>query len=183
METRVVEARLAVETIFPGVRTTMTTQETLLREQLTALLKGGQAHATLAEALANFPEDRAGDKPNGLPYSAWQLLEHIRVTLHDLLDFSTNSDYVELNWPDDYWPNGASPRDGESWHASVAAVEADLKEFARLVHSPKSNLYATIPWGKNNETLLREVLLAADHTSYHVGELILLRKMIGLWKK
>jgi hypothetical protein len=161
----------------------MTTQETALREQLSLLLKGGQAHATLAEAVAHFPPDKVGEKPAGVPYSAWQLLEHIRIALHDLLDFSTNSDYLEMSWPEDYWPKSASPAEGESWKASVAAVEADLKSFADLVHSPDSNLYATIPWGKNKETLLREVLLAADHTSYHTGELILLRKLMGIWKQ
>jgi hypothetical protein len=158
------------------------TDDAALREQLAALLKGGQAHATLSDAVAQFPADRISERPAGLPYSAWQLVEHIRITLRDLLEFVTNSEYIELDWPSAYWPKDAAPREGESWGATVKAIQADMKSFETLVHSPDSNLYATIPWGKNGETLLREVLLAADHTGYHVGELILLRRMLGIWK-
>jgi DinB superfamily len=153
-----------------------------LRKQLIALLNSGQAHATLADAVAQFPADRAGERPEGLPYSAWQLLEHIRITLHDLLEFATNSEYVETEWPSGYWPQNSAPGKNESWNATVKAIQADMKSFEALVRSPDSNLYATIPWGKNGETLLREVLLAADHTSYHLGELIVLRRLFGIWK-
>jgi uncharacterized damage-inducible protein DinB len=157
------------------------TDDGILREQLIALLKGGQAHATLADAVAQFPKDRIGDRPPGSPYSAWQLLEHIRIALHNILEFATNSDYVELQWPDDYWPSSAVPEEDESWEKTAKAIQADMKSFEKLVRSPESNLYATIPWGKNGETLLREVLLAADHTSYHLGELVLLRRVLGIW--
>jgi DinB superfamily len=152
-----------------------------LREQLVALLKGGQAHATFSDAVANFPTNRIGERPAGLPYSAWQLVEHIRIALHDILEFATNSEYVELEWPSGYWPKDAAPGKRDSWDATVKAINADLKSFEDLIHSPDSNLYAPIPWGKNGETLLREVLLAADHTSYHVGELVLLRRLLGIW--
>jgi uncharacterized damage-inducible protein DinB len=158
------------------------TDDAALREHLVALLKGGHAHATLVDAVAEFPADRIGERPGGLPYSAWQLVEHIRITLHDLLEFSTNSEYVELDWPSGYWPKNAVPGKEESWNATLKAIQADVKSFETLVHSRDSNLYATIPWGKNEETLLREVLLAADHTSYHVGELVLLRRVLGIWK-
>jgi hypothetical protein len=153
-----------------------------LREQLAALLKGGQAHTTLEVAVAHFPADRVGERPAGSPYSAWQLVEHMRITLHDLLEFATNPEYVELNWPADYWPKNAAPAKGESWNEAVRALQADLKSFEVLVQATQSNLYATIPWGTKGETLLREVLLAADHTSYHVGELVLLRRLMGIWK-
>jgi hypothetical protein len=158
------------------------TDDAALREQLVAFLKGGQAHATFSDAVANFPANRTSERPAELPYSAWQLVEHIRITLHDLLEFVTNSKYVELEWPGGYWPKNPAPGKEESWDGTVKAVQADMKSFEALVHSPDSNLYATIPWGKNGETLLREVLLAADHTSYHVGELILLRRVLGIWK-
>lgn len=158
------------------------TDDALLREQLVALLNGGQAHVKFSDAVADFPADRIGERPAGLPYSAWQLVQHIRITLRDLLEFATNSEYVELEWPGSYWPKEASPGKDQSWKETVKAIQADLKSFEKLVHSPDSNLYATIPWGKSGETLLREVLLAADHTSYHVGELILLRRVLGIWK-
>jgi hypothetical protein len=158
------------------------TEDAALREQLVALLRGGQAHATFSDAVADFPADRISERTAGIPYSAWQLLEHIRITLHDLLEFATNPEYVELEWPAGYWPKSAAPGPDESWKATVKAIQADMKSFEALVHSRESNLYATIPWGKNNETLLREVLLAADHTSYHLGELILLRRVLGIWK-
>jgi hypothetical protein len=155
---------------------------TALRSHLVALLKGGQAHATLSDAVADFPAARISERPSGVPYSAWQLLEHMRITLHDLLEFATNPEYVEMEWPAGYWPKSAAPGPTESWNATLQAIRADMKTFEALVHSPESNLYATIPWGKNKETLLREVLLASDHTSYHVGELILLRRVLGIWK-
>lgn len=158
------------------------TDNSSLREQLVALLKGGQAHATLSDAIADFPPNCISERPAGSPYSAWQLLEHIRITLHDLLEFATNSEYAELEWPAGYWPKDAAPGLDESWRATVKAIQADMNTFEALIHSPDSNLYAAIPWGKNGETLLREVLLAADHTSYHLGELILLRRVLGIWK-
>lgn len=157
------------------------TDDAALREQLVVLLKGGQAHATLSDAVANFPNDRISEPPKGAPYSAWQLLEHIRITLHDLLEFATNSEYVELDWPGGYWPKASGPVDDESWEKTVKAIQADMKSFEDLVRSPDSNLYAAIPWGKNGETLLREVFLAADHTSYHLGELVFLRRTLGIW--
>lgn len=160
----------------------MKTEDAALREQLAALLKGGQAHATFSDAVAHFPANRISERPTGTPYSAWQLVEHIRITLHDLLEFVTNSEYVELEWPGEYWPQDSAPAKGESWDATVKAIHADMKSFEALVHSHDSNLFATIPWGKNGETLLREVLLAADHASYHVGELIFLRRVLGIWK-
>ncbi|MGA9718356.1 MAG: DinB family protein [Acidobacteriaceae bacterium] len=159
------------------------TDDAALRGQLISLLKGRQAHAALSDAVADFPLNRISERPAGSPYSAWQLLEHIRITLHDLLEFATNSEYAELEWPGGYWPRDAAPDRDESWSATVKAIQADMNSFEALIHSPDSNLYAAIPWGKNGETLLREVLLAADHTSYHLGELILLRRVLGIWNR
>ncbi len=158
------------------------TNDQVLRQQLAALLRGGQAHATFADAVAKFPIERAGERPGKLPYSAWQILEHIRIVLRDLLDFVSNSEYVAQEWPAAYWPKQSAPPDGDSWQQSIQAIHADLKIFEELVTKPDSNLYSAVPWGKHGETLLREVLLAADHTNYHVGELIVLRRLLGAWK-
>lgn len=160
----------------------MPARESQLRDQLASLLRGGNAHAGLTAAVKDFPPALYGAKPEGSPHSAWELVEHMRLALHDLLDFSTNPNYEEPNWPDDYWPSTSAPPSEAAWRNSVRALKRDLKEFEALVSNPKSNLYAEIPWAKNGQTLLREVLLAADHTSYHLGELVLLRRILGAWK-
>jgi hypothetical protein len=160
----------------------MTPHEAALREQLVNVLYGGQAHVDVVSALKDFPPRFYGTKPEGSPHSAWELLEHMRLALRDLWEFSTNDKYVEMRWPEDYWPKSAKPDSDEEWQSSVRALEADLKAFAALVKDPQSNLYAQIPWGTEDQTLLREVLLAATHTSYHIGELVFLRRLLGAWK-
>ncbi|MGH9586284.1 MAG: DinB family protein [Acidobacteriaceae bacterium] len=156
----------------------MPTDDALLREQLVESLKKGNAHVDLFSALKDFPEELAGKKPNGASHSAWQLLEHIRIALNDLLTFSTDPNYVAPAWPDSYWPQEESPADAGAWRASVKALRADLNAFAQLIRNPASNLYAPIPWG-SGQTLLREALVAIDHASYHVGQLVMLRKQLG----
>ncbi|MFZ0663301.1 MAG: DinB family protein [Acidobacteriaceae bacterium] len=159
----------------------MPTDDVLLREQLIESLEKGNAHVDLFSALKDFPEDLYGRKPKGAPHSAWQLLEHIRLSLNDLLVFSTDSNYVAPKWPDAYWPREDAPENAGAWRASVKALRADLNAFAQFIRNPASNLYAPIPWG-DGQTLLREALLAIDHTSYHVGQLVMLRKQLGAWK-
>ena len=157
-------------------------EDRALRDHLLELLRGGSAHVDLATVLDDFPLESAGRKPENVPYSPWQLLEHMRVSLSDLLQFSTDPKYVAPNWPDDYWPaKEAMPGPGE-WESSVKALKADLAAFEGIVQDSNSNLYAKIPWG-DGQTLLREVLLASDHTSYHLGELVLMRRELGAWKK
>ena len=157
------------------------TEDHALREQLVKFLRGGEAHAELKKVLDDFPLSARGVVPKGTEYSAWQLLEHIRIALHDLLDFSTNPNYVAMEWPKDYWPKEAAPKDGAAWDASVRAVKKDVADFEKLVGDPESNLYASIPWG-DGQTLLREVMIAGQHTSYHLGQLVLLRRLLGAWK-
>ena len=153
-----------------------------LRIQLFELLHASNAHVDVLSALKDFPQKFYGAKPENAPHSAWELLEHMRIALRDIWDFSTNPDYVEKSWPEEYWPASPEPPSKEAWHASVRALKEDLGAFGKLVKDPESNLYAQIPWGKKDQTLLREVLLAADHTSYHTGELVYLRKLLGAWK-
>jgi DinB superfamily len=149
----------------------------LLREHLLEFLRGGSAHIDFKSAVKDFPPELYGKTPEGAPYSAWQLLEHLRIALHDMLDFCVNPKYAALEWPKDYWPESAAPPSAETWRASVRAVEADIAEFERLAGDPKSNLYAKIPWG-DGQTLLREILLAGDHNSYHLGQLVMLKKQL-----
>jgi hypothetical protein len=157
------------------------TEDRALREQLVKFLSGGEAHAEFKDVLNDFPVAARGAVPKGAEHSAWQELEHIRIALHDLLDFSTNPNYVAMKWPDDYWPREAAPKSDAAWDASVRAVKKDMADFEKLVGDPESNLYATIPWGEG-QTLLREVLIAGQHTSYHLGQIVLLRRLLGAWK-
>lgn len=158
----------------------MPADDRALRDQLLEFLRAGSAHADAGTALDDFPPALYGAKPAGAPHSGWQLLEHIRFTLHDLLDFCTNSEYLAPKWPDAYWPKEDAPASPEEWKASLKVVKEDLAEFEKLIQNPESNLYAQIPWGEG-QTMLREVLLAGDHTSYHLGQLVMLRKQLGAW--
>jgi DinB superfamily len=156
--------------------------DAILRDQLVIFLRGGAAHVETLEALKDFPAKLYGVKPEGAPHTAWELVEHMRFTLRDLWDFSTNPEYAEKKWPDDYWPSSEAPPSKEAWNESVRGLKEDLAAFEKLVKDPGSNLYAQIPWGTKDQTLLREVLLAADHNSYHLGELVFLRRLLGAWK-
>lgn len=158
-----------------------TAEDRALRDQLIEFLRGGSAHADLKAVLDDFPAEARGAKPKGAEHTPWQLVEHIRIALHDLLDFSTNSNYVQPQWPKDYWPQEEAPPSDEAWKTSIAALKRDVADFVKLVGDPESNLYATIPWGEG-QTLLREVLLAGQHTSYHLGQIVLLRRELGAWK-
>jgi hypothetical protein len=153
-----------------------------LRTQLVALLDGGQAHATFADAVRDFPVKLRGVAPDGLPYSAWQIVEHIRIAQRDILDFSAppTGGYQAMEWPAAYWPKEHEPGSG-AWERSVAAVEADLEKFKKLIAKPGADLAKPFLWG-TGQNLLREALLIADHNAYHVGELIVLRRLLGAWK-
>lgn len=152
-----------------------------LREQLVQFLGGGQAHAELSKVLEDFPAAARGTKPKGAAHTGWQLLEHIRFALEDLLEFSTKPEYVAKEWPEDYWPKEDAPADAAAWTSAVRSVKKTLADFEKLVKNPETNLYATIPWG-DGQTILREVLLAGQHTSYHLGQLVSLRRELSAWK-
>lgn len=161
----------------------MANNESAVRAELKKLLEGKGAHVDVLTALAGFPFEDAGKRPHGLPYSAWQLLEHMRFTLADLLTFSTDSHYEAPAWPDDYWVKDPQPPSADAWKTSVNALKADLQAFEKLVSDANSNLHDVIPWADKKQTLFHEALLAADHTSYHTGEFIVLRRLLGNWKK
>lgn len=156
-----------------------------LRSELTKLLDGGHAHATFDEAVKDFPVKLRGVVPQGLPYSAWQIVEHIRLAQKDMLEFSDNSagGYKSMQWPDDYWPKEAEPATEEAWDESLAAIKADRKAFDALLDGASDvELVQPFAWGKG-QSLLKETLQLADHNAYHVGELIVVRRILGCWKK
>ena len=110
-----------------------------------------------------------------------KFVEHLRLAQWDILDFSRNPKYKEMKFPDDYWPPTEAPPDAEAWEKSLATFRADLEEMAKLVENPSTDLFARIPWG-DGQTILREALLIADHNAYHLGQIVLLRRMLGAWK-
>jgi DinB superfamily len=155
-----------------------------LRKELIALLKGGQAHSTLDDAIKDLPSDHRGVVPPNLPYSAWQLLEHLRIVQRDILNFSAppTGGYHPGKWPDDFWPKSATPPSAHAWDQSIAAMRSDLEHFIALIENPKSDLYKPFRWGEG-QNLLREAMLIADHTSYHLGQLVVLRRLLNIWHK
>jgi hypothetical protein len=156
-----------------------------LRKELKALLDGGQAHATFEAAVKDFPVKLRGVVPEGLPYSGWQILEHLRLAQRDILEFSSNADgsYKEKKWPEEYWPKSAEPESEGAWEHSIAQIREDRVAFEKLLEaSDDAELVMPFAWG-TGQTLLREALLVADHDAYHVGELVIVRRLLGAWKK
>jgi hypothetical protein len=152
-----------------------------LRKHVLELLEGKHAHADFDTAVAKFPLERIGEKPAGAPYSPWQLLEHMRIAQWDILEFTRNPKHVSPAWPEGYWPLTESPAKNTAWSQSVRGFQADLKAMMDLVADPTRDLLAPIPQGKG-QTLLREALLVADHNSYHLGQFVMLRRLLGEWK-
>lgn len=153
-----------------------------LRQQLVRLLAWEDAHVSFDAAVANLDPAMRGTRPSGLPYSPWQLLEHLRLTQEDILDFCRNPGYRERRWPDDYWPASPDPPTPDAWAASVRGFERDRDALQALTLDDGIRLEATIPHG-NGQTYLRELLLAADHAAYHIGELVVVRRLLGAWSR
>ena len=151
-----------------------------LREQLARLLDWHDAHADFDTAIDGLPPALRGRVPEGLPYSPWQLVEHLRLAQHDILDFCRNPEYEEMSWPADYWPSEAEPPSARAWDESIAAYRRDREALRALALDPAADLFAPIPHG-SGQTLLRELLLVADHTAYHVGQLVAVRRLLGAW--
>jgi uncharacterized damage-inducible protein DinB len=133
----------------------------------------------------DFPAKLRGVVPEGLPYSGWQILEHIRLAQRDILEFSRNTDgsYKEKKWPEEYWPKSPEPENDAAWEKSIAEIREDRAAFEKLLTSASdAELVEPFAWGAG-QTLLREALLVADHDAYHVGELVVVRRLVGAWKK
>lgn len=151
-----------------------------VREHVVSLLIGGHAHVSFDDVIKDFPGKLRGAKPAGAPYSAWELLEHMRLALWDILEFSRDARHVSPQWPEGYWPKSKKPSPS-AWNSSITSFRKDLKAMIALVENPKTDLYARIPHG-TGQTILREALLVADHNAYHLGQLVLLRRLLGSWK-
>jgi len=153
----------------------------VLLEHLLYLLRGGGAHVSFEKAIAGLPSGLRGVKPPNLPYSAWSLLEHLRIAQWDIVEFSVNPKHVSPAWPDGYWPESDAPPSDAAWKKSVQQFRRDLKRMQALVADRHTDLYSPIPHG-DGQTILREALLVADHNAYHLGELVAVRRLVGAWK-
>jgi uncharacterized damage-inducible protein DinB len=151
-----------------------------IRAAVARLLDWEDAHAGLEKVVGGVPPGLRGKTPTGLPYSPWQLLEHLRIAQEDILQFCTDPDYQERSWPHDYWPEAAAPASPAAWDKSAAAFRRDLDELKRLALNTEIDLTAKIPAG-TDQTYLRELLLVADHNSYHLGQLVVVRRALGAW--
>src|ERR1700679_1279120 len=149
-----------------------------LRQHLLDLLRGRNAHAEFDAVVADFPSRLRGVKPPGAPHTAWQLLEHLRIAQWDILEFSRDAKHKSPKWPEEYWPKSPVPPDEKAWDKSVRAFRKDVKTLCELVADEKTDLFSKIPHG-DGQTILREALLTADHNAYHIGQLVLVRKLLG----
>lgn len=153
-----------------------------LRAHLVALLSGGGAHLDFSRAFANLPAELRGVQPPGIPYSPWQLLEHMRIAQWDILAFSRDATHVSPQWPEGYWPPSVVPPDAEAWDRSQASFLSDLEAMQALIRDPAHDLFAPLRHGQG-QTLLREALVLADHNAYHLGQVVVVRRALGAWSE
>ena len=153
-----------------------------LRDHLVGVLRGGNAHMPFAEAIAEFPEVHINTKPPRVDYSFWHLLEHLRMTQADILAYLTTADYQAPAWPGDYWPAPATQATKQKWDESVAAFQRNLEAIVSIVADDGTDLFGTVP-STDEHTVLREVLIVADHNAYHIGELGILRQVTKAWSR
>lgn len=158
----------------------MSTDTASITKQLTHLIIKGNAHVTFEQAIENVSFKNIGIKPNNLPYSIWMLAQHIRITQADIIDFSINSNYKELKWPEEYWPEDEMPKDESAWQRCLEQILLDRDRFIDLLNQPGTDLFTPFPHG-DGQNLLREALLIADHNSYHTGEIVLIRRLLNDW--
>ncbi len=158
----------------------MIPENKVIRDHVLKLLKGRQGHVDFETVLANLPQEFQGKKPEGAPHTPWQLLEHMRIAQEDILEFSRDPEHESPKFPEGYWPDSEAPPDEGAWQKSVTSFASDLQAMADLVSDPSTDLYARIPHG-SGQTILREALLVADHNSYHLGQLVLLRRLLNIW--
>jgi hypothetical protein len=151
-----------------------------LREHVLYLLKDGGAHVDFNAAIKSVPADLRGKRPKGADHSLWELLEHMRIAQWDILEFSRNPEHHSPAWPTGYWPATPAPRTQSAWNQSIRGFRNDLDSMCSLVADESFDLFAPIPHG-DGQTLLREALLVADHNAYHLGQIVLVRRLLGIW--
>lgn len=154
-----------------------------LRQQLINMLTVVQAHMSFADAVAKFPQDLINTKPPQVEYTFWHLIEHLRLTQTDILDYCVNSHYQERKWPDEYWPAKDAQATWADWQKTIQNFQKDLQKLVELVQDPQTDLFKHFPWGEGSHNLLREAIIVAQHNAYHIGELGILRQVMNAWPK
>lgn len=152
-----------------------------LRARLLQALDWEEAHVSVPRAFAAVSPEHRGRVPSGAPASLWELLEHIRVAQHDLLEFCRTPSYEHPDWPAEFWPPDAEPPDERAWERSLERVHEDLESFRELLADPSLDLASPVPSGTRDQTHLRSALLLLDHNAYHVGQAVLVRRLLGIW--
>ena len=155
----------------------MTDQDTSLRKHLLRLLKGGSAHLSFDDFISSFPPDLCNRQLEGLPYTPWQVLEHMRLAQWDILEFSRDADHVSPEFPKGYWPKPDELGSTTLWQQTVDEFRKDLQQMEALVEDPSTDLHAKIPHGEG-QTILRQALLTADHNAYHLGALAVMARIL-----
>jgi hypothetical protein len=158
-----------------------TNHTSALREHLLYLLKEGGAHAGFEASIKGPPASLRGKRPKGAEHSPWEIVEHMRRAQWDILEFSRDANHKSPPWPAGYWPETPEPTSARAWSKSVQAFQADREAMCKLIADESTDLFARIPWS-SGQTVLREALLVADHNAYHLGELIIVRRLLGAWK-
>lgn len=158
----------------------MSEQDRVVRAQLLELLRGGHAHMPLDRSLADYPPEDMNRRAPNVTYTPWQLLEHIRIAQRDIIEFIRDPDYVSPRWPEGYWPTPGARADEEAWRRTVEGIRADRRALEAMLEDPDTDLYAPLPHG-SGQTILREMLLVADHSGYHLGEFALMRQILDNW--
>jgi hypothetical protein len=157
-------------------------RDRMLRDHVLYLLRGGGAHLSFDKAVAGLPAKLRGAKPPGIPHTPWRLVEHMRLAQWDILEFSRNPRHISPEFPEGYWPKGDAPPNSKAWDTSIKEFRKDLKAMEKLVDDPDTDLFAHIPHG-DGQTILREALLVADHNAYHLGQLVVIRRLLGAWSE
>jgi hypothetical protein len=152
-----------------------------LRKHVVALLDGRQASMTFDDAVANYPMAFINTNPPNVPYTPWHVLEHLRITQRDILEYVRNPGHVSPDWPIGYWPAPTAQTDPEGWERTIAQFREDFQALRQIVLDPTTDLLTPIPHGYGGHTILREALLVADHNAYHVGEFAILRQVMNTW--
>ena len=153
----------------------------ILREYLLKLLDSKLAHMPFSQAVADFPEDKINSRPPNVTYTFWHLLEHLRITQWDILEYTRDPKHVSPQWPEGYWPARDAQADEAKWNETIRQFRADLDAMKAIVADPNTDLFTPIPHGYGGHTVLREALLIADHNAYHIGELGILRQVMNAW--